>query len=153
MTAQWNEIPAPTGKEALSRIYPAGYRTDVIDVPIQGNNAGLEYMIRMKAGDTVVYSWDVLSIGDPQSFHTEFHGHTDVTSGQAGDLMFYEKAAGSKASGSLIAPWQGIHGWYWQNKSGAPVTVRLRLAGFYELIPGQAGQPVREQKARPFTPA
>ena len=40
--AQWNEIPAPTGKEALSRTYPAGYRTDVIDVPIQGNNGQLE---------------------------------------------------------------------------------------------------------------
>ena len=64
--------------------------------------------------------------------------------GQPGDLMFYEKAAGAQASGSLIGPWQGIHGWYWQNKSGAPVTVRLRLAGFYELIAGQAGQPVEE---------
>ena len=64
--------------------------------------------------------------------------------GQAGDLMFYEKAAGAKASGSLIGPWQGTHGWYWQNKSGAPVTVRVRLAGFYELIPGQSGQAVKE---------
>src|SRR5690242_10904108 len=40
--AQWNEIPAPTGKEALSRTYPAGYRTDVVDVPIRGNNGELE---------------------------------------------------------------------------------------------------------------
>ena len=56
--------------------------------------------------------------------------------------MFYEKGPGAQTSGALIGPWQGIHGWYWQNKSEAPVTVRLRLAGFYELIPGQAGQPV-----------
>jgi len=143
MTAQqWNEIPAPAGKEALSRTYPAGYRSDVIDVPIQSNNGSLEYMIRMKAGDTVVYAWEVPGIGNPQSFHTEFHGHTDAVPGRPGDLMFYEKAAGAKASGSLIAPWQGIHGWYWQNKSETAVTVRLRMAGFYELIPGQAGQPV-----------
>ena len=138
MTVQWNEIPAPTGKEALLRTYPAGYRTDVVDVPIKGNNGALEYMIRMKAGDTVVFSWEVLDISDPQSFYTEFHGHTDATPGQAGDLMFYDKAAGATASGSLIAPWPGIHGWYWQNKSEAPVTVRLSIAGFYELIPGQA---------------
>ena len=140
--AQWNEIPASTGKEALSRTYPAGYRTDVIDVPIQGE---LEYMVRMGAGGTLVYSWEVPGVGNPESFYTEFHGHTEAAPGKegahAGDLMFYEKAAGSKASGSLIAPWQGIHGWYWQNKSGAPVTVRLRMSGFYELIPGQAGQP------------
>jgi len=144
VTAQWNEIPAPTGKEAVARTYPAGYRADVIDVPIKGDDGGLEYMIRMKAGATMVYSWEVLSIGDPQSFYTEFHGHTDAAPGQAGDLMFYQKAAGAKASGSLIGPWQGIHGWYWQNKSEAPVTVRLRLAGFYELIAGQAGRPVSE---------
>ena len=74
--AQWNEIPAPTGKEAVSRTYPTVFRSDVIDVPIAGDGAGLEYMIRMKAGDTVVYSWEVLNVGDPQSFHTEFHGHT-----------------------------------------------------------------------------
>jgi hypothetical protein len=36
MVAQWNEIPASTGEAALSRTYPAGYRTDVIDVPVQG---------------------------------------------------------------------------------------------------------------------
>src|SRR6266478_10147551 len=92
VAAQWNEIPAPTGKEALSRTYPAGYRTDVIDVPVQ---AELEYMIAMKAGDTVVYSWEVPGIGDPKSFYTEFHGHTEAAPGQPGDLMFYEKAAGA----------------------------------------------------------
>jgi hypothetical protein len=139
--AQWNEIAEPTGKETLSRTCAAPYRTDVIDVPIRGNGE-LEYMIQMKGGETVVYSWEVPGIGDPQSFYTEFHGHTEAASGQPGDLMFYAKASGAKASGSLIAPWQGIHGWYWQNKHAAPVTVRLRLAGFYELIPGQAGAPV-----------
>ena len=56
MAAQWNEIPVPTGKEALSRTYPAGYRSDVIEVPIEAGDRGLEYMIRMKAGDTVVYN-------------------------------------------------------------------------------------------------
>jgi hypothetical protein len=127
---QWNEIPPPTGKEAVSRTYPAGYR--------------IEYMIRMKAGDTVVYSWEAQGVGDPQSFATEFHGHTDSAPGSGGDLMFYEKATGGRACGSLIAPWLGTHGWYWQNKSEAPVVVRLRMAGFYELIPGQAGQLVEE---------
>ena len=111
---RWNEIPAPTGKEALSRSYPEGYRTDVIDVPIRGNDGELEYKIQMKAGGTVVYSW------------------------------FYEKGTGAKASGALTAPWEGIHGWYWQNQSAGPVVVRLRIAGFYELVPGQAGRPVQE---------
>ena len=144
MAQQWNEIVAPTGKEAVSRTYPAGYRIDVVDVPLGGKGAEIEYMIRMKAGDTLVYSWEVLGISDPQSFLTEFHGHTDAAPGGRGDLMFYEKGAGAEAGGSLIAPWLGTHGWYWQNKSKGAVTVRLRMAGFYELIPGQAGKQVKE---------
>ena len=43
-----------------------------------------------------------------------------------------------------IAPWHGIHGWYWQNNNEAAVTVRLRMAGFYELVPNQTGQAVKE---------
>src|SRR4249919_3047148 len=31
--------------------------------------------------------------------------------------MFYEKGAGAEAGGSLIAPWLGTHGWYWQKPS------------------------------------
>jgi hypothetical protein len=139
---RWNEIAAPTGKEAVSRTYPAPYRTDVIDVPITAKGE-IEYMIAMQANGTVIYSWELRAIADPQLFYTEFHGHTEPVDGR-GDLMFYEKAAGAKAAGSLIAPWQGIHGWFWENKSDAAVTVRLRMAGFYELIPGQTGQAVKD---------
>ena len=119
---QWNEIPAPTGKEAVHRPSPAAFRTDVIDVPLRGNGAELEYMVRMKAGDTVVYSWEVQSISNPEAFLTEFHGHTDAAPGGRGDLMFYEKAAGHSrirasrqrevtgifrhtAAGAAPAPW------------------------------------------------
>jgi hypothetical protein len=143
MAQQWNEIPAPTGKEAVSRTYPAPYRSDVIDVRVRGSGGEVEYMIQMKAGETVVYSWEVQGIPSAQAFMTEFHGHTEPVGGR-GDLMFYEKGPGAKTSGSLIAPWTGIHGWYWENKNEAAVTVRLRMAGFYELVPNQTGQAVKE---------
>ena len=62
----------------------------------------------------------------------EFHGHTPQT------VTFYKKAAGVTHHGSLTAPFDGIHGWYFENRSKAPVTVRLRLSGFYEIIPPAA---------------
>jgi hypothetical protein len=64
MAQQWNEVPAPSGKEAVSRTYPAPYRTDVIDVRVRGSGGEIEYMIQMKAGDTVVYAWEVQNFGD-----------------------------------------------------------------------------------------
>lgn len=126
-----------------SRSYPGGYRTDVIDVPIQSHSHP-EFYVRMKTDDTMVYSWEVLNISDAQLFYTDFHAHAVPEPGLPGDMISYQRSTGSTASGSLIAPWQGIHGWYWENKTEALVTVRLRMAGFYELLPGQAGQAVKE---------
>ena len=46
----------------------------------------------------------------------------------------YEKknAVGS-ASGTLTAPFSGIHGWYWENPTDAEITVTLTAAGFYNM--------------------
>jgi hypothetical protein len=141
----WNEVPPPTGANAGSRFYETGYRTDVVDIPIRANDGDLEYKVKMKQGDTVVYSWEVRQqLPSPDFFYSEFHGHTEPPPGQRGDVTFYRKATGLKESGAMIAPFTGIHGWYLQNQSEIPVTVRLRIAGFYELVPGQAGTPVRE---------
>ena len=64
----------------------------------------------------------------------------------------YRKAAGTADNGVLVAPFAGIHGWYFQNQSVGAVKVKLRLAGFYTLIP--AGEPGNEAElsARPIDP-
>jgi hypothetical protein len=38
-----------------------------------------------------------------------------------------------EASGTLTAPFPGIHVWYWENTTNRPVTVTLQTAGFYNL--------------------
>jgi hypothetical protein len=35
------------------------------------------------------------------------------------------------SKGTLVAPFTGRHGWYWQNVSGEPVTIVVKLAGNY----------------------
>ena len=93
----------------------------------------------MKEGGALVYSWTVASITDPQDFYSDFHGHTLAT-GNAMVVAQYRKASGASDNGVLVAPFEGIHGWFFQNSSPAPVRVVLRLSGFYELIaPGQPG--------------
>jgi len=108
----------------------------------------LEYKVKMKKGGAFVYSWEVLEIENPNHFYSDFHGHTMQDKGvmTVGD---YRKANGSADNGRLIAPFTGIHGWYFQNQSTRPVTVRLRLAGFYELVaPGEEGNEAKLE-ARP----
>ena len=44
-----------------------------------------------------------------------------------------KECAWTRASGTLTAPFSGIHGWYWENPGSAEVTVTLSAAGFYNM--------------------
>ncbi len=127
---EWNEMPLANG---IFREYTADYRTDVIDIPLDPLEE-LEYKLGLNEGDSIVYQWDAVDLKDPEMLYAEFHGHTPPVN-NAGDLMFYRKATGATERGTLVAPFTGIHGWYLRNDTEAPIVVRLKVAGFYELLP------------------
>ena len=127
---QWNELPLAEG---VFREYSADYRTDVIDIPLEPLGE-LEYKLGLNEGDSIVYQWDAVDLDDPEMLYAEFHGHTPPVD-NVGDLMFYRKATGATERGTLVAPFTGIHGWYLRNDTEAPIVVRLKVAGFYELLP------------------
>ena len=131
----WNEVPPPAGSFREQQATP--YRTDTVDVPVKPSGGSIEYMVRMKEGAAAVYSWRVLDIADPAKLTSEFHGHTDRAPGTTGTLVFYRKATGGTENGSLVAPFDGTHGWYFKNDTDRPVVVTITLAGFYEVIPQQ----------------
>jgi len=125
----WNEMPLADG---VFREYTTDYRTDVIDIPL-GSLEELEYKLGLNEGDSIVYQWDAVDLKDPALVYAEFHGHTEPVN-NVGDLMFYRKATGATERGTLVAPFTGIHGWYLRNDTEAPIVVRLKVAGFYELL-------------------
>jgi hypothetical protein len=127
---EWNELPLAEG---VFREYSADYRTDVIDIPL-GPLEELEYKLGLNEGDAIVYQWDAVDLKDPEMLWAEFHGHTPPVN-NVGDLMFYRKATGATERGTLVAPFTGIHGWYLRNDGEEPIVVRLKVAGFYELLP------------------
>ncbi len=134
--------PAPGAPaQATARYYPAAYRSDIIEIPLDTADNGpdgseLEYKVRMKAGDSLVYSWSVSGISNPEEFYYDFHGETPAGPGvPQAKVVEYRQATGDRSNGVLVAPIAGVHGWYLQNQSAKPVVVRLKLAGFYELVP------------------
>lgn len=86
----------------------------------------IEYKYRLDQGESLLYSW---TADGPVNF--EFHAEPD--GGPAGYAQTYEKSQAAAASGTLTAPFSGIHGWYWQNTGSEPVTVTLTSSGFYNL--------------------
>jgi hypothetical protein len=127
---EWNELPLADG---IFREYSADYRTDVIDIPLEPLGE-LEYKLGLNEGDSIVYQWDAVDLVDADKLYSEFHGHTPPVN-NVGDLMFYRKATGATERGTLVAPFTGIHGWYLRNDGEKPIVVRLKVAGFYELLP------------------
>jgi hypothetical protein len=88
---------------------------------------GMEYKYRLQKGQALLYTWKATA---PVNF--EFHAEPDGA--PRGYAQTYEKRdATLEASGTLTAPFPGIHGWYWENKTASPVTVTLQTAGFYSL--------------------
>jgi len=131
---EWKEVPL---KDGTYRQYPATHRTDTVDIPVRPNGGEIEYMVKMNQGQSMVYSWRAVEIAAPDKLTSEFHGHTDRAPGTTGTLIFYRKGTGGTENGSLVAPFDGIHGWYLKNDSDRPIVVRLTLAGFYEVVPNQ----------------
>jgi hypothetical protein len=125
----WNEKPLADG---VFREYQGDYRSDVIEIPLDALGE-LEYKLGLNEGDSIVYQWDASGLEKPELLYAEFHGHTEPVN-NVGDLMFYRKANGATERGVLTAPFTGIHGWYLKNEAEKPIVVRLKVAGFYELL-------------------
>lgn len=43
----------------------------------------------------------------------------------------YGKSSSQSETGELMAAFTGNHGWFWRNRTGAPVTVTLKTEGAY----------------------
>lgn len=124
--------PAAPGGSALTPsqkgpvgVYPAEFKVDVVELSLQPYDY-VEYKYRLEQAATMLYSWTASA-----AVIHDFHGErAEATNGAQREESF-DKQNRRQASGSLTAPFAGIHGWYWENPGGEPITIRLTTAGFY----------------------
>lgn len=123
----WIEVPlsSQTYWEQAS-----GYRTGEYEIPVPAGR-DLEYKLSMQQDAIVVYEWEVV-MPDPSLLKVEFHGHTERVGNAPGTLMYYKIHSDGRESGTLRAPFTGIHGWYLNNTSQDDVVVKLKVAGVYD---------------------
>jgi hypothetical protein len=87
----------------------------------------VEYKYRLDKGHALLYSWSATSA-------VSYELHAEPDGAPRGYAESYEKRGSTQeASGTLTAPFSGIHGWYWENTGDQPVTVTLKSAGFYTM--------------------
>lgn len=104
--------------------YPGAFRTDEVELTLVPGES-FEYKVRMKSAGALVYSW---TSSVPLEF--DFHGESDKDPGNA---VSYRAGMGAAQHGSLIAPFQGIHGWYWNVTGKERANIKVKMAGQYEL--------------------
>lgn len=151
------EVDVTTASGPLARQYDVPLRSDVIEIPLGGFLEGaarseLEYKVAMKKAATLVYSWEVVGAARADDLHYDFHGHTTPTAkGEGMTVASYKQGYSVRQEGALTAPFDGIQGWQFSNSGEAPVVVRVRLTGFYELVP--PGRPGNEAAVLANRPA
>lgn len=121
--------PGPTTAVVVDTVAPA-LRSDVTTITLRPNE-GKEVKLEMREGATVEYSWSVEggvvnydTHGDPWNAPREFyHGY-----GKGSGVPGHE--------GVLVAAFDGVHGWFWRNRTGGTVTITLRTEGDYQGVRG-----------------
>jgi len=113
---------------------PSRYKIDSREIKLAPRE-GMEIKYNMKRGAGLIYSWKASG-----KLFFEFHGEPDVKPPGKGGTDYYEtyelddKVGKDQAHGTFLAPSTGIHGWFWENKRGDEVTLKLVSAGFYDWI-------------------
>lgn len=125
--------PAPEGP-VFTQV--AALKDDSRDFTL-GAYGTMEFKYHLDEGAAMLYDWkatEELSF----DFHTERAG--------SGASETFEKGQASWKRGAYVAPYAGIHGWYWKNNTDHDVKITLASTGFYPsaklFLDGGAGQEV-----------
>jgi hypothetical protein len=120
--------PLPLPNPAVSQLEGAPPTTETLTIHL-GLDEKTEIKAQLAKAKAIVYSWSV----EGGQVYVDFHGH-DPSKGDA-YWVRYEEADGITArSGSLVAPFNGEHGWYWLNVSEGPITIKLTVTGYQQKL-------------------
>lgn len=90
---------------------------------------GAEIKATMRKGDQFVFGWVA------ENGKVEFDMHGEAVNARNDEFTSYWKGVDRADShGAFTAPFDGTHGWYWNNSGKVPVTVRVKVSGFFEKL-------------------
>ena len=97
--------------------------------------ASIEYKYPLATGASFVYHWHA-------SDELVFDFHSEEQGEDPEDAISFSVGRGKQASGAYTAAFDGIHGWFWENRTTAAVVLTLDSAGhFTDAILYQGGIP------------
>jgi hypothetical protein len=117
---QFSEPIAPIEEETSAIIWG-----DEATLTLKPGEAA-EVKLTMKKGEKAEYEW----VTDQGHLNSDLHAD-----GANKDFTSYRKGrAETSDTGTFEAEFDGVHGWYWRNRSDETVSVTLRVRGQYSAI-------------------
>ena len=123
------DMSIPVTPEAAATVTKSdvAFRSDEMTLTLKPGE-GAEVKATMVRGGSYVFSWT----GAGGTVEFDMHGeHTD---GSGGEASYAKGEEASSLNGTFHAPFDGRHGWFWQNLTWEPVTITLKTSGFYAKI-------------------
>lgn len=95
----------------------------------------IEMKYRLAKGQPMIFSWRA-----PVPLHVDMHSVPDAGGNDATESFVISDTPSQTAV--YVAPFTGIHGWFWQNQTLKPVTVSIDATGAFAgaVIFDQAGE-------------
>jgi hypothetical protein len=104
------------------------FRTDEMTLTLPPGD-GAEIKAWMTRGRRFVFSWS----SEGGVVNVDMHG--EPIDASEGEFTSYWKDEDKTAGhGAFEAPFDGTHGWFWENLGPEPVTIRLRTSGYYDKL-------------------
>ena len=132
LPAEYGLDPLGTGGAlgllALSRVQPieaedAEYMTDVLEIELVPGE-WVESTYEIEEGSSMLFSWTA-------SGAVSYNFHSAPDGAPPGYAESFDAEEQDRAYGAYTAPFTGVHGWYWENRGSASVTITLTTVGFY----------------------
>lgn len=118
------EADAPAPEKQLAQ------REDSIQVKVPAGK-GIEYKVYMLKYGQIKYEWKT----DKGIVFFDFHGDVKLTKpGKNNYFESYTVAYADNMIGTLLAPFGGNHGWYFQNTGKMDRIINIYLKGEYSLL-------------------
>lgn len=86
----------------------------------------VEWKYLVKEGTVLLYTW---SASEDVIF--ELHGHPNAYLDEGS--VAHHTGRTNQQSGTFVTPFDGVHGWYWENRNATPITITLKAAGYFDL--------------------
>ena len=123
------DMTVPVTAEAAATVKQSAtpFRSDEMTLTLKPGE-GVEIKATMGPGDSYVFSWTA------EGGAVDFDMHGERPDRTGGEASYWKGEAAAGGHGTFRAPFEGKHGWFWQNLNWSPVTIKLKTTGFYTKI-------------------